>query len=741
MWPSDAPQSGRVLLLADASSGFELSLIEAWATEHRPDAVTTETVRLAPSRRRKPGQKTDMSLAAMMSEDWYLLPVRVVWSPARRQGSGFAESLRRVSWLDVVKLGDPRDPDALRQRVIHRTRPDRVEIITGLGAEATTLVAEAQGGDTVEFVTRRAWRALDRSERALRGDRYKVPRFLHHEITSAPEFRSDSIRLGAERNLPEGVAVARSRYYLREIAAKHSPFVIDLFANIINWVVRQGYGSIIYDRDQVAEINALGREWPLAFLPAHRSNLDRLTLQFLKWENDLPPNHTAGGINMNFFPVGPLVRRTGVFFIRRSFKDNELYKFVLRQYLDYLVENRFPLEWYLEGGRSRSGKLLPPKFGLLAYVVDSWKRGKSDDLMLVPVSIVYDQIQDVASYADQAQGGAKEKESLGWALKFIKSLRRRYGNIHVRFGEPLSVAKSMAGADLEENSTDLAKLGLEVMYRVGKVTPITPSSVLSIALLTAEGDARSIGELVSEVQGIDRLITELGLPVTERIDTELEVSKGLALLAEHGNVSSFAGTEAVFYLSPEQALRASYYRNISAHHFLPRAITEMALSALDEEQLDEDRFWEEVATHRDLLKFEFIFPSKESFQELIVSDLDRLAPEWREATVSELRKKLTPVTAQWVAAPFLEAYLVVADQLNATEGPVTEEKTFLAACLRRGGEYRLKGMVKPEVVSGVLFKQALELARNRHLLAVAEGRSEFSAELRRAISGASDHPA
>ena len=340
MWPSDAPDQGRVLLLADASSRFELSLIEEWAAAHRPDAVATQTVRLAPSRRRKPGQKTDPTLAALMSEDWYLLPVRVVWSPASR-GPNSTTKLRRVSWLDVLKLGDPRDPDALRQRVIHRTRPDRVEIITGLGAEAASLRAETQG-DPVEFVTRRAWRALDRSERALRGDRYKVPHFLHHEITSTPEFRSESIRLGAERNLAEAVAVARARYYLREIAAKHSPFVIDLFANIINWVVRQGYGSMIYDREQVAEISALGREWPLAFLPAHRSNLDRLTLQLLKWENDLPPNHTAGGINMNFFPVGPLVRRTGVFFIRRSFKDNELYKFVLRQYLDYLVENRFP---------------------------------------------------------------------------------------------------------------------------------------------------------------------------------------------------------------------------------------------------------------------------------------------------------------------------------------------------------------------------------------------------------------
>ena len=100
-------------------------------------------------------------------------------------------------------------------------------------------------------------------------------------------------------------------------------------------------------------------------------------LQYALHERGLPPNHTAGGINMNFFPIGPLVRRSGVFFIRRSFKDNPIYKFVLRQYIDYLIEKRFSLEWYVEGGRSRSGKLLPPRFGLLAYVVDAWRRGRA----------------------------------------------------------------------------------------------------------------------------------------------------------------------------------------------------------------------------------------------------------------------------------------------------------------------------------------------------------------------------
>src|SRR5207253_6849971 len=206
--------------------------------------------------------------------------------------------------------------------------------------------------------------------------------------------------------------------------------------NIIRYMYTRGYGEALhYDRTQLEAIYALAQRHPVVFLPSHKSNLDHLVLQYALHENGHPPNHTAGGINMNFFPMGPLMRRSGVFFIRRSFKDNVVYKLVLRQYIDYLIEKRFPLEWYIEGGRSRSGKLMPPRFGLLAYVVDAYRRGKSEDVLLVPVSVAYDQIQDVAGYAAEERGGRKRPESFGWFLRFVRALRRRYGNIYIRFGE------------------------------------------------------------------------------------------------------------------------------------------------------------------------------------------------------------------------------------------------------------------------------------------------------------------
>ena len=730
-WPEDAPLTGPVLILADATSKLEADLIAGWAARQAPPGVIHEQIRLAGSRRRLPGQHTDPRLEARMrrGDDPYLLPVRVVWSPHRRHGQ------RSVSWSDLLRLGDPRDPGALRQRAILSRWPDRVSIVTGRGATSTRLQSDHKAADEItslnDFVTRRAWLALEKAERRLRGNRYKVPRFIHDEILNRSDFRDGAVRYGAERGLAEPVALARARHYLREIAANHSSLLIDLIANAIHWLYRQGYGGLIYDRSKVAEIAALGQELPLAFLPSHRSNLDRLALQFLKWENDLPPNHTAGGINMNFFPVGPLIRRTGVFFIRRSFRDNPLYKFVLRTYLDYLVENRFPLEWYLEGGRSRTGKLLAPRLGLLAYAVESWQRGKAEDLLLIPVSIVYDQIQDVGAYTAEARGADKQKESVSWVMGAIRSLRRRYGNIHIRFAEPISVAKALAGAEMEEGSLDLAKLAFEVMYRISQVTPITPAAVVSIALLKGGGKGQTMDQLAETAAALDSFIESQGLPTTEPLHLEEpgELGKVLTLLAEHDNVTRYQGAGDVYYLEGEQALRASYYRNVVVHHFVPRAIAELALAG----SRKPETFWQEVDRLRDLFKFEFYFPEKEALREIIRSDLDRALPGW-DAEMSRSRTLLRSLplrVASWALLPFLESYHILADELAAREDRPVEEKQLIAALMKRGEEYRLRGQVAADAVSAVGFKHAVGLASNRHLLEAGRAgeRTSFAAEI------------
>lgn len=739
----DGPDEGPVVYLLDVATDLEVRLLERWIRSQTGSQM--ETIRVSSSRRGRGGDPVELAGRISAEDDVFLIPVRVVWLAPKKKGQ------RSVTWSDAFRPGDPRDPRGLRAYWIRSLRPGRLKLIAARGALSSDLTADYESSGEIDgiaaFVTRRVWRVLDQAERKLVGNRYKIPRFVPEAILSRRDFVEQVDRFAREAEIDSDVALTDAEQYLREIAATPSPYVIDLMANAIHALYRQGYGEIKYDKTQVAKVAELGRSNPVIFLPSHRSNLDRLSFQFMLWENDLPPNHTAGGINLDFFPVGPLLRRTGVFFIRRSFRDNHLYKIVLRAYIDFLIEKRFPMEWYMEGGRSRSGKLGPPRFGLLHYIVDSLRSGKADDVVLIPVSIVYDQIQDVPDYTREAQGRGKEKESVGWVFRAVRSLRRRYGDIHIRLGEPISVASAVGSIDEgEEVSIGLQKLAFEVMYRIGSVTPVTPTAVVSIALLAARGAARTADDLAEKSARMMDFVTARDLPLTDEPDlSDSEtVTAILDSLLEHGNVSSHEAVgRVVYWLDDEQMIRVSYYRNVIVHFFLNRAIAEMALTSLiDEGERDPEVAQRRMLSLRDLLKYEFFFPDKEQFLGDISDDIAYDVPDWATilpatGALGVIAKMGDPV-AYWAVLPFLDAYQIVGDELEALAGSF-DEKEFLKACLARARMYRIEErLFSGESASQVLFKSALELARNRDLIEddpeVGERRSRFAAEVREARS-------
>ncbi|MEN8240043.1 MAG: 1-acyl-sn-glycerol-3-phosphate acyltransferase, partial [Actinomycetota bacterium] len=309
-------------------------------------------------------------------DDPLCVPIRVAWLAPERDG------VRKVRLIDVLKPGDPRDPNPVQQNYILKRQPDRCRIVVGAAARRSNLEKRwseptgrgpADGTSLGEFVAIQAWLALERAERAIRGQRYKVPAFLREDLFWSRPFQSGVGRLAKESGRPVGRMEMRTKRYLKEIAAQHSPYVIDVVNGIVAKLITTAHQSVEYSIEDLLSVYTEAGDHPIVFLPSHKSNFDHLVFEHVLYENMLPLNHTAGGINMNFLLVGPLLRRSGIFFIRRSFKDNEPYKFVLRQYLDYLLEKRFTLEWFIEGGRSRSGKLREPQLGMLAYVTDSYQ--------------------------------------------------------------------------------------------------------------------------------------------------------------------------------------------------------------------------------------------------------------------------------------------------------------------------------------------------------------------------------
>ncbi len=737
-WPAAAATP--VVFLLDAASTLERRLLLDWISGKAPVATEWETVELPSSRRRRRLRRGAARLRRLLDgeADPLLAPLRVVWLAGDR---GRHRSIRLI---DLLTFGDPRDPGRLREQWTLRFHPERALVVAGDSAPASALrerwvLARARRPDDpsalADFVSLQASLALERAERRVRGNRYKVPRFLQEDLLTRASFQVGLARLADRTGDEVHKLVKRSTGYLREMAATHSPYVIDLVAALIRLLYTQGYHRrILYDRADLEELAALSQQHSLVFLPSHKSNLDHLVLTYVLYENGLPPNHTAGGINMNFFPIGPLIRRAGVFFIRRSFKDDEAYKFVLKQYLDYLLSKRFPLEWFIEGGRSRTGKLREPRFGLLAYVADSFRRGSCDDAALIPVAIAYDQIHDLSSYAAEQRGATKEREGFRWFLRAVQSLRRRHGRISLRFGEPLLLSERLsrygpeAVPEPDVDAREIRKLGYEVGARINRVTPITPISLVTLVLLGARDRALTVSQTVAGLQDYLESIRLHDLPVSEPLsllETPEMVEASLDALVEHGVVSRFVGgTQVVYSIGPEQHVAAAYYRNTIVHFFLGGAIAELALlRVVDVPECGTDAFWDEVWALRDLFKSEFYFPDKHVFAAEVSMEAERHHPGWVQALVDgagplDVVRSFHPFMSHWALRPFVEAYQVVADVLERRDyRSEVDRKQFLAECMVLAKQYHLQRLLQsPESMSTILFGTGLELARRRGLI-------------------------
>ena len=747
-WP--VAGDGPFIVLIDAESAIEREVIKNWIERHKPDGVRVDAAHIPAGRMARRRRRTDPALEPRLAQDDdpIMIPVRVAWLAQEHDGE------RRVSIKDVLMFGDPRDPNLLRQRWVRSMHPDRVRIIIAEPGSKSDLETRwndptgrgpAEGTSFAEFVALKAWLALERAERALRGARYKVPKFLAEDLFWSRGFQKGVARLAIVEGEPLDKMRKKTGRYLKEIAATHTPFLIDVVTGVMAWVLSLGYRQLVYSAEDLRELYQIGEEHPLVFLPSHKSNSDHLVLQYVLYQNEFPPNHTAGGINMNFLPIGPLLRRSGIFFIRREFKDNAAYKFTLRQYVDYLLEKRFPLEWYLEGGRSRTGKLRPPRLGLLSYVVDAYLRGLVDDVVFIPVSIAYDQISDVGSYASEQRGEKKETESFAWALRFISNLRRRYGSIHVRFGEPLSLHNKLPmGTKLrsERGRYVIPKLAFELSNRINDVTPITPISLVTLALLSHPDGGLSVDDTQVALEPFVEYVRRRDLPTTAAPGTEATpetVATALNELASSKVVSRVEGlTEVVYLIEPDQYLEAAYYRNTIIHFFVNRSIVEACIAGMQrsgttgiEELLARAFGW------RAIFKFEFFFEGRHGFRDSIIGELLLARPDGVELVeggdLDAVAAAFDPPVSPSVLLPFLEAYRVVAAVIARADPDETlDAKTIAHRALLLGRqEAALGNVTTPESLSTELFDSGIALAANAGLLGRGDPveRAEFLADI------------
>ena len=546
------------------------------------------------------------------------------------------------------------------------------------------------------------------------------------EVLADPGLGASLERYAAENDLPLGPVRAEAAEHLHEMVATHNPRATQSWDKLGAWIMRAH--DVLVDEEDMARLKALDREHCLAIVFSHRSYLDGWVLPNVMASRRFSPLFTFGGANLDLPVVGGLVSRTGIIFIKRETKEMPVYRLTLRAYISHLVQRRANLAWSIEGGRTRTGKLRPPVHGILRYLSDAAEASDGPDVMLVPVSIVYDQLHEVAGMTAEARGSRKRPEDLGWLIRFARSQGGRLGRAYVSIGEPFPLRQRMAALRAEGNDTSQAveRVAIDASHRINRATPVTTVAVVCLALLGADR-ALTFERVLDTVEPLARYIRDRRWPVAgaANLTDRSTIRRALQELVASGVLTVFeAGTEPVWRIAPDQHLVAAFYRNTVIHILVDRAIGEVALldAIAAGEGADVERAaWERAKALRDLLKFEFFFPGRDDFERELRGELALMAPVGAGPLTLDSARALLDGSDLYVAnlvlRPFVDAYLVVADRLAAAGDSAVNEADVLDEALRVGQQWELERRIaSAESVSLELYRTGLRLARHRGLL-------------------------
>ncbi|MCO7224529.1 glycerol-3-phosphate 1-O-acyltransferase PlsB [Pleionea sp. CnH1-48] len=377
------------------------------------------------------------------------------------------------------------------------------------------------------------------------------------------------------RNISYAKAQKTAYKYADEIAASYSYRMILFLSTLLGGIWNKLYNGIKVQN--ASRVRDLASEYELVYMPCHRSHIDYLLISYTLYHQGLVPPHIAAGINLNFWPVGGVLRRAGAFYIRRSFRGNKLYTTVFNEYLRLLFDRGYPVEFYPEGGRSRTGRLLQPKTGMLSMTVQSALRGCKKPIMLIPTYVGYERMMEGKSYISEMRGKQKKKESMGQLLKVRKQLKQRFGQVYVSFGEPVSLEGYLdqhqpdwrdIGDDkpswLNQHVTQLSDM---VMNRINNCAVVNPVNIISLILLSTQRHTMGKQELLSQVELYLSLLRKSPYDADTYIpedsaETLFKQAASLETLYEFDNPLGN-----LCQLDEKNAVLLTYYRNNILHLF------------------------------------------------------------------------------------------------------------------------------------------------------------------------------
>lgn len=617
--------------------------------------------------------------------------------------------------MDIL-FGERHDPGLLR-KIIFFFRNYRKRAVARIG-ESISLKdwlehnRERSLTEQGEALANDLHQVFYKETKTIIGPKLKSRRMVIEEVLGDSNFQEDMKKIAGDLRCPVEEIHKRAQNQIKEIAGDINSTVFEIWEVILNWVFKNIYDGLIIDKEGLDRVRQSVKEYPLILVPAHRSHMDYILLSYAFLRNNISVPYICAGINLSFFPLGSWFRRSGAFFIRRSFGDDKLYPLSLKYYIKALLKNGNIMEFFIEGTRSRSGKLFPPKTGMVSMIQDAYLEGACQDVHFMPVSISYERIMEEKSYLAEVKGGDKAPEKKSDILKIGKFLKKKYGKVYLQFGEAKSLKDVQETFFPEAKTDDEASRNLcqnmsEKMIRgIGKITTLLPSSLIASSLLSSRKSSFTLNEILDQAETLFGLLRydEIRYAETLKHNHRKALMEALnkfvheTFIQEHQD-----GFEKFFTLDNFNRRRLDFFKNNSIHFFAGLGILIKSIQISQEKTLENSQI--HFTKIQELFKNEFwledfgtLFAKAEKLGILTMSN-DRIV----------LHKEDTCKLLTGSMRNFYESYWMTLKSISKMHFSRMDGKELLAKILERGELALLRGHIfKQESLGQFTLKNALQ---------------------------------
>jgi glycerol-3-phosphate O-acyltransferase len=702
-------------------------------------------------------------------EPIFVVPQVLIWSRAPDRGTR--------GLVDVL-LGGTDDPGRLRKLAHFFVNYHHAVVKVGTPLNLQEFIAEQEGQERPRVAKKLRWLLLGylyRERKVVKGPDVRPRRWLFNRVLEEPGVREQIVAAAQREGRPLRVVEKRARKILDRMGADFRFGVIMTLRLMLDVITSRIYSGVEFSVADVERIREAARNGTVLLLPSHRSHFDYLLLSWLLYHQGMMPPHIAAGVNLSFWPLGAIFRRAGAYFIRRSFSGDPLYSSLVSHYLRALLAEGYTQEFFLEGGRSRTGKMLPGKIGLLSIYVEAMADRVVPDIQMVPVYIAYEKI--VEDYSRELTGEQKHRETASGLVRSASVLRKRFGRVYAKTNEPISL-KEMLGVldkpyrELEdhERKAFLKRLVQHLAAEIQDVTVVTPSAVAATVLLTHDrrGISRELFHQRSKM--LTRWLESRGAHFSDSwhfpedaLDEALEMfqEEGLTEVVRDAAGFQVAASRDVIAISSEVRDRLSldYLHNSMLFHFVPAAFvcTALQVGTGDEQALTKvqrrfdflmDLFQAEFVFHPDLPSEHLLSTACAQLAEHGVIELlgpdedDTLRAEKPERWVGDglsvrIEGKSVRLLDQAAASLFiatirslLEAYYVVLRVCTVLrQGPLSEEDLILGSLNLGRRMFLTEDVTRPEAASKVNLTNAVRHFRKKGVFVPADGSADADALL------------